>query len=205
MTLSYTSSMASRLGLRLLNTRHLLRTGFVRQPVRRFGTFKEHITIENLKKHPKVVGCVIGSVGLLAGYGIYDSKYRKEFKTHYYDYTQVKNTSNYKGKKKDGIETEFYITGEKRVETPYVKGVRCGEEKHYDRSGNIIMLVSYENDMKHGKEIHYFKNGSPEYVISYVHGEKHGVELIYSKTCDLIKKNKYEHGKLIIDSKKKKN
>lgn len=71
---------------------------------------------------------------------------------------------------KDGTESAFHPTGEKKSETLYQKGKRNGRFLAWGTNGKKIQEGSYQDDKRTGLWIHYDPNGKESHRITYRNG-----------------------------------
>lgn len=65
----------------------------------------------------------------------------------------------YNNGKKDGLWTEFFITGQQIYQTTnFSNGLKNGEFKEYLLNGNLTIFGNYKNHLKDGKWEYYFEN-----------------------------------------------
>ena len=71
---------------------------------------------------------------------------------------------------KDGTESAFHPTGEKKSETLYQKGKRNGRFLAWGTNGKKIQEGRYQDDKRTGLWIHYDPNGKESHRITYRNG-----------------------------------
>ena len=69
------------------------------------------------------------------------------WKEYYNDGKKLRLEINYSMGKKEGMSTEYYDTGEKYVETPYVNNKIDGTQYRYKKDGTIVFEIPYKNGM----------------------------------------------------------
>jgi antitoxin component YwqK of YwqJK toxin-antitoxin module len=77
----------------------------------------------------------------------------------------------WKNDQPDGISTEYYPTGKKRNEIPYVGGKKNGRAVFYDENGVISLEGSYLDDFSDGDWNVYGTDGKLQDQIKYAKGE----------------------------------
>ena len=71
---------------------------------------------------------------------------------------------------KDGTESAFHPTGEKKSETLYQKGKRNGRFLAWGTNGKKIQEGRYQDDKRTGLWIHYHQDGKESHRITYQNG-----------------------------------
>jgi antitoxin component YwqK of YwqJK toxin-antitoxin module len=75
-----------------------------------------------------------------------------------------------------------------------------GEYKSFWKNGFLQRQAFYENGDEEGVVKEFYDNGFLESETEYKKGKKHGYEIIYSRTSQIIKKQKWENGELIVEN-----
>ena len=113
-----------------------------------------------------------------------DGRYRR----YYFDEGGTLNQEGtYKADKREGVFTDYYVSGEVSARSPYVGGLRNGEDIDYYKSGKIRGVRTYKNDKREGAEKWYYESGAVEETGEYRNDRKNGVW-----------KRFYENGKMRV-------
>ena len=104
--------------------------------------------------------------------GIRDGRYR----LYYFDQGgALKQEGVFKADKREGVFTDYYVSGEVSARSPYVGGLRNGEDVDYYKSGKIRGKRTYKEGKREGAEKWYYESGAVEETGEYKNDRKNGV------------------------------
>ena len=100
-----------------------------------------------------------------------DGRYRR----YYFDEGgALKQEGVFKADKREGVFTDYYVSGEVSARSPYAGGLRNGEDVDYYKSGKIRGVRTYKNDKREGAEKWYYESGAVEETGEYKNDRKQG-------------------------------
>ena len=119
----------------------------------------------------------------------------------YYDDGQLKESSNYKNGKIEGISKEFIGPSRKYyAESFYKDGKRHGLYQSFE-NGNLRSEKFYKNDKIDGLYKYFFENGSLKQYGSYKNGKEHGPFEKYNLKGEVINKGYMKNGVRVEEKK----
>ena len=142
----------------------------------------------------------------------------------YYDDGQLKESSNYKNGKREGISKEFIGPSRKYyAESFYKDGKRHGLYQSFE-NGNLLEIINYKDDKRHGLHQffengilrsekfykndkidgvykYFFENGSLKQYGTYKNGKEHGPFELYNLKGEVINKGYMKNGVRVEEKK----
>ncbi len=80
----------------------------------------------------------------------------------------------YKNERFSGYTYELYSTGNIKLKTHWVNGMRQGKQLSWFANGNIKEVRFYNNNRKEGRHQGWFVNGTPRFEYHFIDGKYHG-------------------------------
>lgn len=115
------------------------------------------------------------SSGLILGKGTYGKTGLQEGEWIYYHANgKVKEKTNYKAGKEDGLSEYWWDNGEKRGVYHYTTGKLNGEYEEYAFHGGLYSKGTYLNDKGNGVATVYYSNDAKQFEATYVNGKLTG-------------------------------
>lgn len=90
------------------------------------------------------------------------------------------------GKLKNGVFTEWHVTGVKRHEINYRDGRKNGAEIWWYPNGKKLALCYWQNNQLDGVYVQWFENGKKKREITFHKGVKEGVEKAWDRFGQLV-------------------
>ena len=117
--------------------------------------------------------------------------YTGSYTSHYPDGSK-KSEMNIANGKPDGVESTFYASSGKIMETgSYSEGLKAGIWIRYNENGAKTGEASYLNGKKNGTWIVWDDNGKKRYEMNYINGEKAGTWYNWDESGALINSVSY--------------
>ena len=101
--------------------------------------------------------------------------------TEWYDNGQKRIEGYYNDGKKEGLHTEWETNGWKEIERNYKNGKLHGLCIRYE-FGVITSKIEYKNGVRHGTFIGFYKNGSISNIEFFKNGKLNGLVIDYQKS-----------------------
>ena len=95
----------------------------------------------------------------------------------------------------NGVGIEFYETGAKKSETPYVNGSRNGQERGYAEAGHKLWEADWRDDKLHGKYVEFYASGKTNSLTPYVTGLNKGTSTGWHETGEKAWQAKWDGNK----------
>ena len=95
---------------------------------------------------------------------------------------------------KQGIWTEYFITGEKKSQGLFKDGKKTNKWEYFYVSGKIEQIGNYEKGKAVGNWIWYYENGKILREESFINGKQDGLFVEYDKNGNEIAKGEYISG-----------
>jgi antitoxin component YwqK of YwqJK toxin-antitoxin module len=102
-------------------------------------------------------------------------------------------TMDEKGKKQ-GVWTEFFITGEKKSQGSFIDARKSGKWNYYFASGKIEQVGNYKNGKAINEWTWYYENGEVLRIEGFINGKEEGESIEYDKNGNEIVKGEYVEG-----------
>ena len=112
----------------------------------------------------------------------------------YYSHNNICSIQNYTGGILNGDSTEFYETGEKRLESFYSFGKLTKDWIHFYKNGDIREKTTYKKNVIHGDYLSYHENGTKWQEMKYVNGKNEGEYSEFFTDGNLNIKGNYING-----------
>ncbi|MFT4801180.1 MAG: antitoxin component YwqK of YwqJK toxin-antitoxin module [Flavobacteriaceae bacterium] len=132
-----------------------------------------------------------------------------------YKNDKISEIEIYKSDIKEGINFQYYPTGELKKEIPYVNGLRSGKGYEYSESQRIILILTYEKDYlkrvdkinrldkidrRQGVWKEFYDNKTVKWEGVYVDGEKYGLFKSFDEDGAVTSVENYKNGVLDTES-----
>ena len=88
----------------------------------------------------------------------------------------------------------YYLSGEKKSEGNYLKGLKDGKWIFYYKSGEIEQEGYFRKGKIDGEWNWYYKNGNVKRQEHYIDGREDGLCIEYSKDGEILEKGEYQEG-----------
>ena len=113
---------------------------------------------------------------------------------YYYDGT-MKERTNYKDGKRDGVSEAWYKNGAPKDKYTYTNDKLNGEVSEYNSSGILSSHGNYINDKPIGQYMLYYGNGKQHYIVNYSDAGLDGEQKEYYLNGQLSLISVYKNGK----------
>ena len=114
------------------------------------------------------------------------------------EFSQTKSDLQYVKDVLNGLQTYYYLNGNKSEETHFKAGIREGLSKEYYENGNLKAIANYKNDELDGLLTTYTPFGGKICEINFLKGKRHGsMECFYAdgtRNSSLNYENNELHG-----------
>ncbi len=121
---------------------------------------------------------------------------KSTIETDWYESGQKRLEGNSKDGKKEGVWIEFYENGQKSAEGSYKNDKRDGLWTCWDGNGHKIYEVSYKNDEKDGLRTKWYENGQKELEGNWNGGKRDGFLIWWYENGQKESKKSYKNDKL---------
>lgn len=121
----------------------------------------------------------------------------KNEQIEYYANGNIKSSVAIINSNKEGVYTEYYINGEKKIVADYIDGLKSGIVKCYDSLGNLKLMYSAKNGMRHGEYQEYYSNGQLQVDGQYVENYISGMRTEYYDTGEMYGKYYFEKDSMV--------
>lgn len=110
----------------------------------------------------------------------------------YFESGILKNATQYKNGKKDGVSNIYNRSGVLLWEIPFKDGEKNGVARKHGQTGALIAEIPFKEGKINGVEKHYYQSGKLKEEIPYTDNEINGVRKWYSESGELEKERLYK-------------
>ena len=114
--------------------------------------------------------------------------------SHFVDAKKIIRTENYSVGRLDGLTTEWYENGQKKLEVVFRNGLKDGMESEWFENGQVKNEYEYVGDFKNGSFRTWFKSGVLHKKGNYLEGKLDGEFVEYHSNGKPMESWKYSKG-----------
>ncbi|MEN8137227.1 MAG: hypothetical protein ABFR62_02235 [Bacteroidota bacterium] len=96
--------------------------------------------------------------------------------------------------KRQGVWTEFFMSGEKKSEGKFVDGKKDGIWKFFFEDGEVEQLGSYKSGKAIGEWTWYYDDGNILRLEGFINGKEEGESVEYDRSGNIVAKGEYIEG-----------